>query len=567
MSTENAPAPAFSGFSRNLRSDVTSGFLVFLIALPLCLAISIASGFPATAGVFTAIVGGLLAPWISNSELTIKGPAAGMIAIVLGCFLEFGGGDADKAGQAQRLVLGVCVIAGLLQIAFALMRTGFVSELFPTAAVHGLLAAIGVIIIANQSHRMLGVTPAKNIIHGVAHPKEPLQLLAEIPNSIIHENPEIAFIGILSLVVLFTWPLLKWSFAKKIPGQLVVIAISIPLGYYFDLDHTHTYSFFGHEHQVNSSYLVSVPASLLQAVMTPDFSGITSWVGIKWIVMFTLIGTLESLLSAKAVDVLDPHRRKTDFNRDLLAVGVGNTLVACIGGLPMISEIVRSKANIDNGAKSRFANMYHGLFLLTFVALMPGLLHRIPLAALAAMLVFTGFRLAHPREFQHMYHVGREQLLVFAGTLVAVLATDLLVGVFIGVGLEIAIHLLRGVTPMAFIKPRLEIDEPDEGSTRIKVTNSAVFSNWISLRKTMMAIEPDRTIILDLSSTRYVDHSTMEKLHLLQDDLFHQGRHLLVVGLRGHTPVSHHPLAARRKSNKTQSGHSADAEPEPASKV
>ncbi len=541
MIESSLPAPAFSGFSRNMRADMTSGFLVFLIALPLCLAISLASGFPATAGVFTAIVGGLVTPWISNSELTIKGPAAGMIAIVLGCVLELGGGmsaEPEAALRAQQLTLGICVVAGLIQVGAALLRSGFISDLFPTAAVHGMLAAIGVIILAKQSHMVLGVAP---------HGKEPLHLLAEIPSSIMKANPEIAVIGVLSLILLFTWPLVKFAALKRIPGQILVLALAIPLGLLFDLDHTHTYSFAGSQHEISSKFLVNVPGSILSAIMRPDFSAVMTPVGMKWIVMFTLIGSLESLLSAKAVDVLDPMRRKTDINRDLLAVGTANTLVALIGGIPMISEIVRSKANIDNGARSRFANMFHGLFLLILVATLPMLIHKIPLAALAAMLVYTGFRLAHPREFIHMYRIGPEQLLVFAGTMIGVLMTDLLVGVFIGLGLQILVHCFSGVSMASFFKSGVEVEELDDTTTYIRVNNSAVFSTWIGLNKAVMAVSPDRIVVLDLSAARVVDHSTMEKLHALQEDFQHVGRTLRLIGLEEHRGLSKHPLATRLK--------------------
>lgn len=542
MSAPSVSDSAFAGFSRNLRADVTSGFLVFLIALPLCLAISLASGFPATAGVFTAIAGGLITPWISNSELTIKGPAAGMIAIVAGCVIEFGGGpgsEPEAALRAQQLTLGICVAAGLIQVVGALLRSGFISDLFPTAAVHGMLAAIGVIIMAKQAHMVLGVTP---------HGKEPLHLLAEIPSSIMQANPEIAAIGILSLIVLFTWPLVKIASLKRIPGQILVLALAVPLGLYFDLDHTHTYSFAGAQHEISSKFLVSVPNSIRTAVMYPDFSGILTPTGMKWLVMFALIGSLESLLSAKAVDVLDPKRRKSDMNRDLLAVGTANTLVAFIGGIPMISEIVRSKANIDNGAQSRFANLFHGLFLLILVSTMAALIHRIPLAALAAMLVFTGFRLAHPREFVHMYQIGPEQLLVFAGTMLGVLMTDLLIGVFIGLGLQIAVHFFSGVSIGSFFRSGIEVEEIDETTTRIRVNSSAVFSTWIGLNKAVMAVSPERTVELDLSGARVVDHSTMEKLHALQEDFQHVGRTLRLTGLDDHRGVSRHPLATRLKT-------------------
>jgi len=521
-------------------ADLVSGFLVFLIALPLCLAISIASGCPATAGVFTAIMGGLLTPWISNSALTIKGPAAGMIVIVLGCVLEFGGdpqGTPEARLQAYRLMLGVAVVAGLLQVGLALLRSGALAEIFPTAAVHGMLAAIGVIIFAKQIHIMLGVQPEG---------KEPLHLLTEIPHSIAEANPEIALIGLVSLLILFGWTWLPASF-RKLPAQLTVLVLSMVLALVFDLDHVHTYTFAGHEYRLSDKFLVDVPNSIFAAITLPDFRGVLTLTGAKWILMFTLIGTLESLLSSKAVDLLDPQRRKTNQNRDLLSVGVGNALVGCLGGLPMISEIVRSKANIDNGARTRFANMFHGIFLLSFVSMLPWLIHRIPLAALAAMLVYTGCRLAHYREFVHMYRVGVEQLIVFMVTMIGVLATDLLIGVAIGFALELTLNWWHGMSTRSMLRPAVAIDEPDEFTTRIRVNNAAVFSNWLSLRQQVMSIDHDRTVMIDFSQSQLVDHNVMENLEHLQDDMFRTGRNLLVIGLRSHTRLSQHRLATRKR--------------------
>lgn len=524
----------------NWTADILSGFLVFLIALPLCLAISLASGFPPMAGVFTAIVGGILSPWISNSALTIKGPAAGLIVIVLSCVMEFGGvpdASNEVKMQAYKLALGVAVVAGLVQVILASLRLGILAEVFPTTAVHGMLAAIGVIIFAKQVNAMLGVTP---------HSKEPLHLLAEIPQSILGANPEIALVGLVSLILLFGWALLP-SIVRKVPAQLVVLVVGMGMAVYFDFDHVHTYSFGGHDYTVGEQFLVDVPKSVASAITFPDFSGVMTLTGIKWIIMFALIGTLESLLSSKAVDLLDPERRKTDPNRDLLAVGIGNTLVALIGGLPMISEIVRSKANIDNGAKSRFANMFHAIFLLLFVSLLPALIHRIPLASLAAMLVYTGCRLAHYREFVHMYKVGYEQLTVFVVTLVGVLATDLLIGVAIGFVLELALNWWHGMSARSLLNPAITIDEPDPYSTRVRVNNAAVFTNWLKLRQQVMAIDPARTIMLDFSQARLVDHNVMENLEHLHDDLSEEGRSLLVIGMRDHARLSTHRLAARKR--------------------
>jgi MFS superfamily sulfate permease-like transporter len=456
MAQNEVPVGNLTGLFRYFKYDVLSGFLVFLIALPLCLGISLACGYPAIAGIFTAIIGGVLTTFISNSELTIKGPAAGLIVIAIGCVTEFAGDTApltpaaksEVMRQAYQLALGVGVAAGVLQILFALMRCGVLSEFFPLSAVHGMLAAIGVIIIAKQVPIALGV----------GNSGEPLELLMKIPQKIAEMNPEIALIGAISLLILFGLPLIRNKYVRMIPAPLIVVLMAVPLGMYFDLSHEHTYSFVSHEYKLGEEYLVAVPNNMFTAITTPDFSGLLTGTGWKWVMMFALIGSLESLLSAKAIDTLDPWRRQSNMDRDLLAVGIGNTASALVGGLPMISEIVRSKANIDNGARTRFADMFHGLFLLSFVALVPWLIHRIPMAALAAMLVYTGFRLASPREFVHTWQTGKDQFVVFVVTIVAVLATDLLLGIGIGIGVQFLIHLISAVPPTALFTSNAQVE-------------------------------------------------------------------------------------------------------------
>ena len=416
------PRGDLEGLRKYARYDFVSGFLVFLIALPLCLGISLASGYPAIAGIFTAIVGGLVTPFISNSELTIKGPAAGLIVIALGAITELGAQFGVES--AYRLALGVGVAAGIIQIVFGLTRSGKLGDAFPTSVVHGMLAAIGVIIMAKQIHITLGVMDAKG---------SPLELIAQIPHSVRNLNPEIAVIGLVSLAILFALPFVKIKAIRKIPAPMLVILVAVPLGMYFDLANEHTYTMGGVDYPLSEKFLVSVPNNLVKAIATPDFRGLATFTGWKWVALFALIGSLESILSAKAIDLIDPWKRKTNLNRDLIAVGLANTISAGIGGLPMISEIVRSKANVDSGARTRFADMFHSLCLLGFVAFLPSLIHRIPLAALSAMLVYTGSRLASPREFQNVWRVGKEQLVIFVVTLVGVLLTDLLVGVLIGI--------------------------------------------------------------------------------------------------------------------------------------
>lgn len=542
------PRGNLSGFVRYFQSDLLAGGLVFLIALPLCLGIALASGFPAIAGVFTAIVGSFLTTFISNSELTIKGPAAGMIVIVLGAVTSFGyTGGADPAVdmQAYQMALAVGVVAGICQIVFGVMRAGILGDFFPTSAVHGMLAAIGVIIMVKQLPVAVGQS-AKG---------EPFEIIRQLPELLINANPQIAIIGGVSLLILFGMSFWKTRTKNRwisaIPAPLLVLIVAIPLGMFFDLSHKHTYTMLGNEYTVGERFLVSVPYSLFGAMAHPDFSVFTNSellpAAMKWVVMFALIGSLESLLSAKAVDMLDPYRRKTNLNRDLVAVGVANTAVSFIGGLPMISEIVRSKANIDNQAKTRFADLWHGVFLLGFVAFLPALIHRIPLASLAAMLVFTGFRLASPSEFLNVYRVGKEQLVIFVTTLIAVLATDLLIGIGIGIATKFVIHYLNGVSPRSWFVPELDIHQDSADHVWVRASQSAVFSNWISFRRQLVgaSLAHGKNCTLDFTKTHLIDHSVMENLHELEDEFQRSGVKLNIIGLDHHRAMSEHPMAAR----------------------
>ena len=497
------PKGNLDGFKTHTKHDVLSGFLVFLIALPLCLGISLASGYPAVAGIFTAIVGGLVATFISDSELTIKGPAAGLIVIALGCVQDFGftgGVDPAKDFQAYRMALGVGVVAGVYQIILGLFRVGILVNLFPKAAIHGLLASIGIIIISKQFPVLMGLNPQGS----------PLELLAGIPSFIINMNPKVGMIGIMGIIIVLGYGYIKNPKLKIIPAPMLMLLITVPIGTVLAVGVEGSYTFNNHIYKLGQNFLVNVPGNLLNAVTFPDFSGITTETGIKYTVLFAIIGSLEGVLSAKAIDGIDPWGRKTNLDRDLLATGIANTMSAFIGGLPMISEIVRSKANIDNGAKTRFANFYHGMFLLICVALVPSVINQIPLAALAALLVITGYRLASPHEFMSIYREGKDQFIVFVSTILGVLATDLLKGLAIGIGVRIVIHFIRGGS---IFRLNAKIIPERDQSVTIFLRGSIIFSSWIPLRQHLQRfLKKGKRVTLDITETKLVDRRVMSRV-------------------------------------------------------
>lgn len=534
------PSTGIEGFKKNWKADFISGFLVFLIALPLCLGIAMASKFPPIAGIMTAVVGGLIVTFMQGSFVTIKGPAAGLIVIVFGAVEELGGGN-DMLGY--KLTLAIIVVAGVLQALLGLLRAGSLGDYFPSSAIHGLLAAIGIIIVSKQIHTVLGVIPEG---------KEPLHLIAEIPNSILHLNPEIAFIGVFSLAILFLLPLIKNKYIKMIPAQMVVIMIAIPLGHYFLLEQSHHYMFLNTDFDVGPSYLVKLPTEIHEMLdfPFPDFSVIFSKASIKWIILFALIGSIESLLSTKAVDVLDHYKRKSDLNKDMFAVGIGNVICGFIGALPMISEIVRSSANINNGGRTKWSNFFHGIFLLLFVMLLPDLLKRIPLAALGAMLIFTGYKLASPKVFKEIAKIGKDQLIIFISTLIVTLATDLIIGIVFGIIVNYIIHFLSGATFKTIYNVNLQHVVDADGIQTIAVSDTLTFANYLKFKKKFKMIPHGNSIVLDFRNAKLVDHTVLEHLYHYAEDYHRGGGNIKIQGLENLTARSAHPLATRIRTNR-----------------
>jgi len=540
---KSIPKDGFEGLKQNYSSDSLSGFLVFLLALPLSLGIAGASDFPPIYGLITAMIGGLVVSFFAGSLLTIKGPAAGLIVIVAGAVSEFGHGNSDIG---WKLALGAVVVAGVLQVIFGLLKLGSLSDFFPLSAVHGMLAAIGIIIISKQLHILVGMNPLTEKGKPMV---EPLELIFELKNTILHifKHMEVDVIGVVSLIIVFCWPLIPIKFLKKIPSALVVLVVSIPLVILLGVHNIQEIK------NSNGVVIQEAFAPLLEFKkgfndiigVNVSFDGISqTGTFIKFVIMFALVGSLESLLTIKAVDELDSFKRRSNTNKDLIAVGIGNIFAGVIGGLPMISEVARSSANVSNGAKTRWANFFHGVFILLFLIFAVSFSDLIPKTALAAMLIGVGWKLAHPREFGHMAKIGADQIAVFIITIIFTLATDLLIGIAAGIVLKLLLHLGRGVKFRSLFSAKSQI----VGNT-ITVYNAAVFSNFIKVKNKIHSFKFTDDVILDLSDCVFIDHSVIETLYHIKNDFSTEGGSLTILGIEELKNVgsSTHHLAARRR--------------------
>ena len=532
MNTENKkhvlPKDGFEGLKENIGTDALSGFLVFLLALPLSLGIAKASEFPAIYGLITAMIGGIIVSFFAGSKLTIKGPAAGLIVIVAGSVTELGHGNADLGWH---LALGAVVVAGVVQVLFGILKLGRFSDFFPLSAVHGMLAAIGIIIMSKQIHILAGVNPLTQEGKSIVEPLELIELLGKtIPNFFLHK--EVAIIGLVSLAIVFGWPMLKINSLRKIPASLVVLLLSIPMGMAFGLKNT-----------TDFKPLLTFDKGFFEILgIKADFSGFSqTGTFIKYVVMFALVGSLEALLTVKAIDMMDPFKRKSDYNKDLIAVGMGNIIAGFLGGLPMISEVARSSANVNNGGKTRWANFYHGIFILIFLIFAVFFSNLIPMTALAAMLIGVGYKLVHPKEFRIMFKIGKDQLSIFLITIIVTLATDLLVGIAAGIVLKMIIHLTRGVTFKQLFKVNTEI----KGNT-LSVHGPLVFSNFLGVKKNITHFSIKEHVIFNVSHCQIIDHSVVESLHYLKDDFKNEGGHFEILGLEEFKSLTDHPYSVHK---------------------
>ena len=519
------PKDGIAGLKENFLSDALSGFSIFLLALPLSLGIAKASEFPPIMGLLTAAIGGIIVSFFAGSPLTIKGPAAGLIVIVAGAVNAFGGGEIG-----WHLALGAMLVAGIIQILFGILKLGKLTDIFPLSAVHGMLAAIGLIIIIKQIPVFMDINPA------LTKGKEPFELLLDIPNYIAHIDTKATLVGVISLWIMLGWSKVNNPIIKKIPAPLIVLLFAIPAELILNFQTTEPNYALVHIGNIFESIKVNV-----------DFGGTAHLVTfIKYVIMFAIVGTLESLLTIKAIDMKDPYRRKSNNNKDVIAVGIGNTIAAVFGGLPMISEVARSTANIANGAKTRWANFFHGLFILIFVLIAIKYIEMIPNSALAAMLISVGIKLAHPKEFINTFKIGKEQLAVFLITIIFTFGVDLLVGIAMGMLTEIIINIFNG-KPLSVIFKAPTVVSFEGNKYLVEIDQAAVFTNYMGIKRKLDAIPSGFDVTIDLSKTKLIDHSTMENLHTYKKEYQLNGGTVELIGLNEHIAISDHQSATRIK--------------------
>jgi MFS superfamily sulfate permease-like transporter len=479
----------------NVRGDLASGLVVFLVALPLCLGIALASGAPLFSGIVSGVVGGVVVGFLSNSSLSVSGPAAGLTAIILTAITDLGGFD---------IFLVAVILAGLIQIGLGFLRAGSFSNYFPTSVIEGMLAAIGIIIILKQIPHAFGhdVDNEGDFFFIEKSGHSTFDTLLESIN-FIHGGALI--IALLSLTILITWekvPALKKI--KMLPGALVVVVLSIILNELF-IKSESVLAITTKNHLVNLPSFIEIK----EGFSLPNFSALTNQK--VWIVALTIaaVASIETLLCIEATDKLDPYKRFTDTNRELKAQGVGNIISGFLGGLPMTSVVVRSSANINSGGRTKLATIFHGVLLILFALAIPFLLNKIPLSALAAVLLMVGYKLAKPAVFIHLWKNGFSQFIPFIITVLAVVGIDLLKGVAIGLGVSILFILYQNLKiAYSFKKESLH----DGDVITIKLAQEVSFLNKAAIKSTLADLPDSSIVIIDATNTKYIDFDVVEML-------------------------------------------------------
>ena len=479
----------------NLKSDFASGLVVFLVALPLCLGIAMASGAPLFSGIISGIIGGIVVGYLSQSHISVSGPAAGLTAIILTAITDLGAFD---------IFLTAVFLAGLIQLGLGFLKAGSISNYFPTNVIEGMLAGIGVIIILKQLPHAFGYDADFEGDQAFVQSdgSNSISALFEILN---HIHMGAVIITLVSFVILIAWD--KVSFLKKlklIPGALVAVIAGIILNEIFISS--------GSALAIGKEHLVSLPIptsfeEFKAIIVTPNFAGITN--PQVWVVGLTIaiVASIETLLCIEASDRMDAQKRYTNTNVELKAQGIGNMVSALLGGLPMTSVVVRSSANNNAGAKSKMSAIIHGVLLLISVLAIPVILNKIPLATLATILILVGYKLAKPATFIHFWEKGKYQFIPFVATLVFVVATDLLKGVALGIVISV-IFVLRGNLKRAYSFKKEEYEDGDV--IHIDLAQEVSFLNKAAIKLTLNSIPENSKVIINAQDTVYIAHDILD---------------------------------------------------------
>ncbi len=550
MQTENKPQNGLAGL-KHWRYDLGAGLQVALVSLPLSLGIAVASGAPPITGVISAIIAGLIFPFLGGAYVTISGPAAGLAPALLAGMLLLGGGD--LAAGYPLLLVAIC-FTGLVQIVLSMVNAGRFAIFLPVTVVEAMLAAIGIMIIVKQIPPLLGdLAPLS---------KDMLGAILKLPDSLMRIETPVMATGLVCLFLMFFLNYTTKPWLKRVPAALVVAVVGIALGYVFNLDARH---------------LISMPDNILEGGITPPaFDAVWQrpelWGGVILIVItLTLIDGIESLATIAAVDKIDPYQRKSQANTTLRAMGVSNMLSSFFGGLTIIPGGVKSRVNIDAGGRTLWANFYNAMFLILFLFLAKDLISRVPLAAIGAILIYVGWRLCEYRVFQKTYDIGRDQIVIFLITVVAILATDLLYGILIGIASEIAMlvyllspslrtvltgkltysqslrHMQRNLFDL-FRSPIIKFkQEEHNGLPHYQITlGSVVCFNLLPLDKLLQSMPQACSITLLASESGHIiDHTSMEYLHQFEEACLRDGRTFRLVGLENYDQFMPHFLSAR----------------------
>ena len=486
----------------NLKKDLPSSIVVFLVALPLCLGIALASSAPLFAGVLTGIIGGIVVASVSGSQLSVSGPAAGLTVIVFGAIASL--------GSYETFLLAI-VIAGILQILLGLLKAGSIASYFPSSVIEGMLAAIGIILILKQIPHSVGYDAAYEGDESFSSNDE--NTFSAIISALSKISYGAVIISALSLLILVYWSKIKKL--SSIPAPLIVVVAGVCFNFIFK----------GTQFEIKADQLVQIPVvgslnEFAQLFITPDFSQLLNQD--VWVVAVTIavVASLETLLSIEAVDKIDPYKRVSPTNRELVAQGMGNMTSGLLGGLPMTAVIVRSSANVNSGGKTKMSSVFHGTWLLVSLLLIPGLLNSIPLSCLAAILLVTGYKLAKADLFRKMWKKGKSQFIPFIVTILAVVFTDLLKGVAVGMMVGVFYILRNNVRNPYFYNI---VKDGDKKVLRIKLAEEVSFLNKAAVQFTLNQLPNDADVIIDGTNSKYIDSDVLEVIHDFKHNAYSRG--------------------------------------------